>query len=78
MSQEQYTTEKEERKKGKHLDAYERGQIEALKKLSKSNRAIAWEIGCSPTTIGKELRNGTAERKGTKGRLPMQNTLENY
>lgn len=70
MSQEEYTTEKEERKKGKHLDAYERGQIEALKKLGKSNRAIAREIGCSPTTIGKELRNGTPGRKGSQGRLP--------
>lgn len=68
MSQEYYSTETEKRKRWKHLDAYERGQIEALKRQSKSNRAIAREIGCSPTTIGKELRNGTPEKKGSRGR----------
>ena len=71
MSQEQYTTETEERKRGKHLDAYERGQIEALKKDGKSNRAIARAIGCSPTTIGNELKKGTQERKSNKGRAPQ-------
>ena len=71
MSQEQYTTETEERKRGKHLDAYERGQIEALKKEGKSNRAIARAIGCSPTTIGNELKKGTLERKSNKGRAPQ-------
>lgn len=48
-----------ERKRGQHLGAEERGILQALKKLGYSNRAIAREINCSPSTVGYELRRGT-------------------
>ncbi len=48
-----------ERKRGQHLGSEERGMIQALKKLGYSNRAIAREINCSPSTVGYELRRGT-------------------
>ena len=48
-----------ERKRGQHLGAEERGIIQELKKLGYSNRAIAREINCSPSTVGYELRRGT-------------------
>lgn len=65
-----YITETLERKKGQHLQAEERGAIQHLKRQGFSNRAIAREIGCSPTTVGNELRRGTAPRKSNKGRVP--------
>ena len=65
-----YITEMPERKKGQHLQAEDRGAIQHLKRQGFSNRAIAREIGCSPTTVGNELRRGTAPRKSNKGRAP--------
>lgn len=65
-----YITELPERKRGQHLQREERGAIQALKQQGLSNRAIARELGCSPTTIGNELRRGTAPRKSNKGRAP--------
>ena len=65
-----YITEFPERKRGQHLQREERGAIQALKQQSLSNRAIARELGCSPTTIGNELRRGTPSRKSNKGRAP--------
>ena len=35
-----------------------------------TNRAIAREIGCSPSTVANELRRGTPPRKSNKGRKP--------
>ncbi len=58
-----------ERKRGQHLGAEERGTIQALKKLGYSNRAIAREINCSPSTVGYELRRGTPVYSG-HGRRP--------
>ena len=58
-----------ERKRGQHLGAEERGAIQALKKLGFSNRAIAREINCSPSTVGYELRRGTPVYSG-RGRRP--------
>ncbi len=63
------TTISEERKRGQHLGAEERGVIQALKKLGYSNRAIAREINCSPSTVGYELRRGTPAYSG-RGRRP--------
>ena len=51
-----YITDLPERKSGQHLQREERGAIQALKRQGLSNRAIARELGCSPTTIGNELR----------------------
>lgn len=59
----------EERKRGQHLGAEERGAIQQLKKLGYSNRAIAREINCSPSTIGYELKRGTPAYSG-RGRKP--------
>lgn len=62
-------TELEERKRGQHLGAEERGAIQRLKRIGLSNRAIAREINCSPSTVGYELRRGTPEYSG-RGRRP--------
>lgn len=70
MDCQDYITETLERKKGQHLQAEERGAIQHLKRQGFSNRAIAREIGCSPTTVGNELQRGTAPRKSNKGRAP--------
>ena len=65
-----YITEPAERKKGQHLQREERGAIQHLKRQGYSNRAIAREIGCSPSTVENELRRGTPPRKSNKGRNP--------
>ena len=70
MDYHHYITERPERKRGQHLQREERGAIQALKRQGLSNRAIAKELGCSPTTIGNELRRGTPPRKSNKGRTP--------
>jgi len=59
----------EERKRGQHLGAEERGAIQRLKELGYSNRAIAREINCSPSTVGYELKRGTPTYSG-RGRKP--------
>lgn len=59
----------EERKRGQHIGAEERGAIQRLKKLGYSNRAIAREINCSPSTVGYELKRGTPIYSG-RGRKP--------
>ena len=58
-----------ERKRGQHLDAEARGAIQQLKRLGYSNRAIAREIDCSPSTVGYELKRGTPAYVG-RGRKP--------
>lgn len=58
-----------ERKRGQHLGAEERGAIQQLRKLGYSNRAIAREINCSPSTVGYELARGTPSYPG-RGRRP--------
>ncbi len=70
MDKDYYTTDFEKRKRGKHLTAEDRGQIQAFKKLGMSNRAIAKEINCSPSTIANELKRGTPPRRFNKGRIP--------
>lgn len=70
MDCQDYTTIQSERKRGQHLQREDRGAIQHLKHLGYSNRAIAREIGCTPTTIGNELRRGTPPRRSNKGRAP--------
>ena len=70
MDCQDYITVVPERKKGQHLQREERGAIQHLKRQGYTNRAIAREIGCSPTTVGSELKRGTAPRKSNKGRAP--------
>ena len=70
MDCQDYITEFVERKKGQHLQREERGAIQHLKNAGYTNRAIARAIGCSPTTVGNELKRGTPTRKSSKGRKP--------
>lgn len=65
-----YNTEEPERKAGQHLQREDRGAIQHLHRLGYSNRAIARELHCSPTTVGNELRRGTPSRKSSRGRAP--------
>ena len=50
MDNQYHTTEYSERKRGRHLTLADRGAIKYLHKLGYSNRAIARELNCSPTT----------------------------
>lgn len=70
MDYQDYITVPAERKKGQHLQREDRGAIQHLKRQGLSNRAIAKEIGCSPSTVGYELARGTPPRKSNKGRKP--------
>lgn len=70
MDCQDYITELVERKKGQHLQREDRGAIQQLKNAGYTNRAIARAIGCSPTTVGNELKRGTPPRKSSKGRKP--------
>ena len=70
MDCQDYITESVERKKGQHLQREERGAIQHLKNAGYTNRGIARAIGCSPTTVGNELKRGTPPRKSSKGRKP--------
>lgn len=70
MDCQDYITIPAERKKGQHLQREERGAIQHLHHQGLSARAIARELGCSPTTVTNELRRGTPPRKSGKGRKP--------
>lgn len=70
MDCQDYITESVERKKGQHLQREERGAIQHLKNAGYTNRAIARAIGCSPTTVGNELKRGTPPRKSSKAGNP--------
>lgn len=65
-----YTTEPAERKKGQHLRMEDRGAIKVLKQQGLGLRAIARQIGCSPSTVTNELRRGTPARRSNKGKAP--------
>lgn len=65
-----YNTGTPERKRGQHLQREQRGALQHLKRLGYTNRAIAKELDCSPTTVGNELRRGTPSRKSNRGRAP--------
>ena len=56
---------------GRHLPLEERDMIQALHRQGLSLRAIAAEVGCAHTTVFNELRRGTPERKGNRGRVPQ-------
>lgn len=70
MDHTQYSTNKAERKPGKHLTREDRGTIEAMKKLVQSNRAISRYLNCSPTTVSNELKRGMRPRTDRRGRTP--------
>ena len=60
----------EVRKAGSHLSLDERGMIQAHHRQGYSLRKIAAEVGCAHTTVLYELRRGTPEKKGSRGRAP--------
>ncbi|MCE5342201.1 MAG: helix-turn-helix domain-containing protein [Eubacteriales bacterium] len=67
MDCQDYITVDSERKKVQHLQREERGVIQCLMRKGLSNRAIARESGCSPTTVGNELKRGKPPRKSNIG-----------
>ena len=72
MDCQDYITESVERKKGQHLQREERGAIQHLKNAGYTNRAIARAIGCSPTTVGNELKprhTAPKEQQGQETRI---------
>ena len=70
MDNSNYTTYFEKRKRGKHLNLADRGMIQILKRMGQSNRAIARELNCSPSTVANELKRGTPKRRFRRGRIP--------
>ncbi len=71
MDQLHSTTIPTEHKKGAHLTLAERGVIQALYAENYSLREIATRLHCSPSTVYYELKRGTPERNGNRGRFPM-------
>ena len=70
MDQLNTTTFTPDRERGQHLKFEDRCSIKVFKKLGHPLRSIAEVIGCSPSTVMYELRRGTGERNGTRGRFP--------
>lgn len=68
MDSTNYTTSESRRQKGKHLTIADRCEIMALKAQGWSNRTIASEINCSPSTVGYELKRGTLQKTTHLGR----------
>ena len=64
------TTINTDRERGKHLTFEDRCSIKVFKKMEYSLRAIADAINCSASTVMNELKRGTGERNGDKGRFP--------
>ncbi|MDQ0158048.1 IS30 family transposase [Robertmurraya andreesenii] len=66
MAQSHSTTEK---RSFKHLTAYDRGMIAALRTEGKSMQAIAEAVGCHKSTISRELKRGTVPQRKSNGKL---------
>ena len=71
MANEQPLAEGRERRRGQHLTLFDRGVIQAGLRAGRSLRAIAREVGCSPSTVANEIKRGTPERKSPVGRPPV-------
>lgn len=70
MDQLNSTTFTPDRERGQHLQFEDRCSIKIFRKLGHSLRTIADAIDCSPSTVMYELRRGTGERNGNRGRYP--------
>ena len=64
------TTMIPERERGQNLKFEDRCTIKIYRKHGYSLRGIAKVIDCSPSTVMYELRRGTGERNGNRGRFP--------
>lgn len=64
------TTLTPDRERGQHLRYEDRCSIKVFHKLGHSLRVIAIALDCSPSTVMYELRRGTGERNGNRGRFP--------
>ena len=53
---------------GQHFRYEDRCEIKALHKQGFSNRYIAKVVNCSPSTVGYELKRGTATKTSCIGR----------
>lgn len=53
----------------KHITAYDRGKIAALRAEGKSLQAIADVIGCNKSTISRELKRGTVSQRKSNGKM---------
>jgi len=73
MSLNHSTTIPPARERGQHLKFEDRVSIKIFKKMGHTLRIIAAAIGCSPSTVMYELRRGTGERNGSRGRFPEYN-----
>lgn len=70
MGNTNFTIETPDRERGKHLNFEDRCSIKICKKLGFSLRKIADVVNCSASTVMYELRRGTGERSGCRGRHP--------
>ena len=70
-----YNTELPERKRGQHLQREERGVIQALKQQGLSNRTIARELKCSPTSCGVAHRRASRTRGVLRATAPRTGKL---
>lgn len=59
-----------DRERGKHLSFEDRCSIKICRKCGFSLRKTADLINCSASTVSNELKRGTGERKGNRGRCP--------
>jgi IS30 family transposase len=66
MAQNHSTTDK---RSFKHLTAFDRGRIAALREEGKSMQAIADAVGCNKSTISRELKRGTVTQMKSDGKL---------
>lgn len=59
-----------DRERGKHLNFEDRCTIKVCKKMGFSLRKIAAIVNCSASTVMYELKRGTGDRRGNRGRHP--------
>ena len=70
MSHNNCITASSDRQRGKHLNFEDRCTIKVCRKMNLSLRKTAEIVNCSASTVMNELKRGTGERKGTRGRHP--------
>lgn len=70
MSHTNCITASSDRQRGKHLNFEDRCTIKICRKMNLSLRKTAEIVNCSASTVSNELKRGTCERKGNRGRKP--------